>query len=284
MKSQPHGRGAYFILGLIFAALVVAGCSEDEPTLPERPDAPEIPPLSTFLMDFDDFSPADTSALVPRETMPQVAILSHDNWGWAALNVGIWNLIVTVGMAVPVATFAESFNHEPERQPDGSWLWTYDLTVAGIVHTAELYGSIDNDGTDWEMYVSKQGFYQDFLWYSGEADLFLTEGTWTLNKHPEEPIPFIFIEWHRNLQDDTADIKYTNIVPESPENGGYIFFGTTTDTTHNAFYDIYDKVHDNHSDIEWHRATKDGQVKDPDHYGDESWHCWDSSLEDIECP
>jgi hypothetical protein len=283
MKSLTRGTGVFFILALTLAVLMIAGC-EDEPTQPEPPEAPEIPPLSTFLMDFDDFSDTDTMFVAPKETRSRTALVSQDNWGWAALNVGVWNLIITMGMVIPVATFAESFNHEPVRQANGSWLWSYDVTVASVEHTAKLYGSIDNDGTDWEMYVSKQGSYEDFLWYSGEADLFLTEGTWTLNKHPEEPIPFIFIEWHRNPQDATSDIKYTNIIPEGAENGGYIFFGTTTDTTHDAFYDIYNKGHDNHTNIEWNRTAKDGQVKDPDHFGDEVWHCWDSDLEDIECP
>ncbi|KPL16217.1 MAG: hypothetical protein AMJ92_13060, partial [candidate division Zixibacteria bacterium SM23_81] len=122
------------------------------------------------------------------------------------------------------------------------------------------------------------------LWYYGDADLFLTEGTWILNKDPEEPEPFVGIEWHRKVQDTTADIKYTNIVPDGPENGGYIFYGITNDTPYDAFYDIYNKGYDNLTNIEWNRATKDGQVKDPHHFEDEEWHCWDGDLEDIECP
>jgi len=196
-------------------------CSEDEPTQPELPEAPQIPPLSTFLMDFDDFATTGKVVVSPGSYMPGKYLLSRDNWGWAAFHVGVWNIIITVGLAVPVATFVESFNHQPEQQPDGSWVWSYDVTVADDMYTAELHGEIDNFGTEWEMYISKQDVYEDFLWYFGEADLFLTEGTWTLNKDPEDPVPHIGIEWHRSLEDDTADIKYTNIVPGGPENGGY---------------------------------------------------------------
>ena len=271
-------------------------CSEDEPTEPELPEAPQIPPLSTFLMDFDDFIGQGLVHVTPEYTVVTLpdsggflkTTLSKDNWGWAAFHVGVWNVIITVGLAVPVAAFAESFNHEPQQPADGSWRWSYEVTVSDDEYTAELRGEIDNFGTEWEMYISKYEdtvvVFEDFLWYFGEADLFLTEGTWTLNKDPEDPTPFVGIEWHRNLGDDPADIKYTNIVPDGPENGGYIFYGTTTDTTYDAFYHIYNKGYDNLTEIEWNRTTKDGQVKDPHHYGDQEWHCWDGDREDIECP
>jgi len=296
MKSTKYKFWAFLLLALTAAAFLMFACGEDEPTEPEPPEALEIPPLSTFLMDFDDFitsglvhvSPEYSVVIVPDSIGFLKTTLSHDNWGWAALHVGVWNTIITVGLAVPVAAFVESFNHEPEQQADGSWMWSYDFTVAADEYTAELHGEIDNLGTEWEMYISKYEdtitVFEDFLWYSGQADLFVTEGTWTLNKHPEDPIPYVYIEWHRSLNSETADIKYTNIVPDGPENGGYIFYGITTDTTYDAFYDIYNKGYENLTEIEWNRTTKDGQVKDPHHFEDEEWHCWNGDHEDIDCP
>jgi hypothetical protein len=269
------------LCALAVATALFLSCGEDKPAEPEA-EAPQIPPVSTFLMNFDDFpSGGKTSG---GNIDPSAKLLSRDNHNWAALHVGVWNLIITVGLAVPSATFVESFAHQPQQQPDGSWKWAYDVTVSGDLYSAALYGSISNFGTQWEMYISKQGEFADFMWYSGEADLFLTEGTWTLNKHPEEPIPFVGIEWHRNIADSTADIKYTNIEPGGAENGGYIFYGVTTDTTYDAFYDIYNKSADNLIDIEWNLTGKDGRVKDPVHFQDEEWHCWDGEWQDIECP
>lgn len=111
----------------------------------------------------------------------------------------------------------------------------------------------------------------------------LTEGTWTLNRSPEDPEPFIGIEWERSPESDTGTIRYTNIVPGGPENGGYIFLGTTTDTPYDAFYDIYNKGKDNHTDIQWNRTTQAGQIRDPLHFEDEAWHCWDEELADVDC-
>ena len=134
------------------------------------------------------------------------------------------------------------------------------------------------------MYISKEGGYTDFLWFSGVSNLPLTEGTWTLNHDPNDPTPYIGVEWHRDLSVGTADIKYTNIVPGGSENGGYISYGITTETPYDAFYDIYNKGQDNHTDIEWNTTTLEGHVKDLRVFLDNDWHCWNSDLEDIICP
>jgi len=269
------------ICSLAAAAVLIFACSEKDPTEPEA-EAPQIPPVSTFLMDFSDF-PAHSRGSAGPEPTP-VKLLTRDNHNWAALHVGVWNLIVTVGMAVPVAAFVESFAHRPIQQPDGSWIWSYDLTVDGDQYSAALRGSIDNAGTEWEMSVTKEGEYEDFQWYTGEADLFLTEGSWILNKHPEDPIPLVGIVWHRSIVDSTADITYTNIEPSGAENGGYISYGTIPDTTYDAFFDIYNKGQDHLINVEWNLATKDGRVKDAAHFQDEDWHCWDGQWQDIACP
>lgn len=277
-------RGKFWILlifSLTVAAVFMFACSEEKPTGPQA-EAPQIPPLSSFLMDFSDFPSEDKGS--PEGDLTGAKLLSRDNYTWAAVHVGVWNVLITAGLAVPVAAFAESFAHQPVQQSDGSWVWSYDLTVDGQQYSAALHGSIGNFGTQWQMYVTEHGVYENFLWYSGQADLFLTEGTWTLNKHPEDPIPLLLIEWHRSIEDSTGDIRYTNIEPGGAENGGYIFYGTTADTVYDAFYDIYNKGQDNLIEIEWNRTGKDGRIMDAVHFQDEDWHCWNEEHEDIECP
>jgi hypothetical protein len=292
------------LIAATVVALVVSGCAKRDST--DTSEAPQIPPASTFVIDFGDFessssasfflgnagqcvdllvySPTEHSSLSPDRFVLIDSPNSSENWQFAALNVGVWNTIITIGLAIPVVSFLESFNHAPVRQPDGSWLWSYEVRVLGIRYTAELYGSLVGSEVHWEMYISKEGFYEDFNWYSGVCTLLVTEGTWTLLKSPEEPYPWIGIEWHRSLTGDTADIKYTNIVPDGPENGGYILYRITTGETYEAFYDIYNKGEDNLVEIEWNRTTKEGRVRNLKHFGDTDWHCWDSNLRDIECP
>ena len=81
-----------------------------------------------------------------------------------------------------------------------------------------------------------------------------------------------------------GDIKYTNIEPGGAENGGYIFYGKTTDTTYDAYYHIYNKGQDNLTEIEWNLTSKAGRIKDEKHYSDTDWHYWDENLDDIPAP
>jgi len=257
-----------------------AGCAMNGPSTTSPPD---IPPASTFVMEFSDFSDGGAAKLIPDGHDPiRQQVITTGNWGWGAVHVGVWNVIITVGMAVPVGTFVESFNHEPVQQDDGSWVWSYEVTVSNILYSAELHGQTVDGHIEWNMYISKEGFYDNFNWFSGESNLPGTEGTWTLNNNPDDPTPLVGIEWHRDLTAGTGDIKYTNIVPNGPENGGYIFFGLTENAL-DAFYQIYNKGQDSTIDIEWSRTGKDGRIRDINHFGDTDWRCWDTELQDASC-
>lgn len=258
---------------------------------------PQIPPESTFVMDFDDFTSAsevstDTGHIqlasfifagVMRHHDTANALGDRSNWGYAALNVGFWNIVGFLGLVVPVASFVESFNHTPVQQPDSNWVWTYDVPVAGDVYTAELHGIYIDDGVRWEMYVSKQGEYSDFLWYYGESDLPATEGYWVLKNKPSDRTDLIRIDWHRNLSNNTGDIKYTNIVPGGPENGGYISYVISIGKPYDRSYEIFNKGKNQTTYIEWNSDTKEGRVRDALHFGDNNWRCWNSQLVNTEC-
>jgi hypothetical protein len=243
--------------------------------------APEIPPASTFVMDFADFEQEGGKRV---DFDPTAAQLGFENWGYAALNVGVWSVIITVGLAVPVAAFYESFNHEPELLDDGTFVWSYNFQVANIQHTAELHGVIMGNDVRWDMFISREGDYDDFNWYSGISTLTRTEGTWTLNKNPEEPAPFIDIEWNREPETELGDIRYTNVEPDVPQNGGYIAYAISDDEPYDASYAIYGAEDDNLIEIEWNGTTRAGRVRAPAHFGDSEWHCWDEDRQNADCP
>ena len=266
--------------------LLVSGCSDDSTiNLPDIADAPEVPPKSSFIIDFDDFPGTESNSGSIYKITMGTDNLTYQNWGWAAGNLVVWNTILTVTLAVPAASFVESFNHDPELQTDGSWVWSYNYSVFGQSYTAELHARLGIDGIRWEMYISKQNAYSNFLWYTGKSNPLTADGTWTLYKNPNDPTPFLGIEWDVNVADGTSNIKYINIVPDSPENGGYIYYGTTkaSESPFDAFYEIYAKGKDNFTNLEWNRTTKDGRVSDVLHFDDSEWHCWNTQLEDTEC-
>lgn len=276
-----------------------------EPSAPAPSPAagpPELPPPPSFLIDLGIFekSAADSSAVpsdagLQRAAFPSrrgaeslfgpAALGDYANWNFAAFQVGFWTLIITVGMAVPVAAFTAAFHNIPLQQADGSWVWSYSVRVAGSVYSARLRGQYIPQGVRWEMFISQEGGVTDFLWYYGESDLPATGGFWILYDKPEHPVELIRIDWHQNIADGSSDIKYTNIEPGGHENGGYIFHRISPkDAPYDAYADIYNKGHDNHTYIEWNRATQEGRVKDLKHFGDSDWHCWNGQHENTPCP
>lgn len=252
-------------------SLVLGSCrkEEDEP-------APDLPPESSFVMDFTDFSN-------PDDTLAGKSITSYINWGHSYANVAVWSTIIKIGMLVPVTAFLESFNHQAVYYPDEDhWLWRYNFWVAGAAHLAELKGYIANDTVNWEMRITKANHYTSFLWYYGKNSFDRSGGYWILNENPDSPSPLLRIDWTYD-GGGIGDISYTNIIPGGAENGGYIHYGSMEgDLT--RFYDIYNKGQDNLCKIQWNHNDLHGHVQDPDRFGDNQWHCWDITLQDIICP
>jgi len=268
----------YLLLVLAIVVLGVTGCSDTS-------GAPTLPPIESFLIPFETLIANGTSAfasLSEQETVPLAG--NQSNWNYAASTVGFWYTVIAVGLAVPVAAFRESFHHTPVEQPDGSWVWSYSIVLGSAVYTAKLRGQFIAEGVRWEMRISKAGEYEDFLWYYGEHRLPATEGFWILKLSPANPIDFLRIDWSRNISAGTYTIKYTNIVPGGPENGGYIDFQYTKDVPYDYTCDIYNRGEDNHTCIEYSSSTGEGRVKDFKHFGDNEWHCWDSDRMNVTCP
>jgi len=263
-----------FVLAII---VLIVSCEDDKTTNPQN-QPPTIPPQSSMVINFEEFT--DTTS----GNAPENFILSKRNWGWAAGNVAVWNSILTLTLAVPVTAFIEAFNHQPVKQTDGSWLWQYGVAVQEELFTAKLYGKTVTEGVEWKMLLSKSGAYTDFEWYTGFSNLPATEGTWTLNKDPNIPTPFLYIEWNRNITEGTADVKYTNIVPANPENGSYIHYGKTNEIPHNRFYQIFGAAENRMIDIKWNYEAHFGRVMDTIYFEDTNWHCWDERLDDTSCP
>jgi hypothetical protein len=275
------------MVGILFIGIIFIGCGENKTDEVDSSGAPTLPPQYSIVPDFGDLEDTRSAAgaagfserdldFAPMADGPCVI----DNYLHASAQVGIWNLILRVTLAVPVWSFAEAFNHTPQQQEDGSWVWTYSAHIPspnGVLHTAELHGEIIDARVYWEMYITKEGFYEDFLWYSGESDWLATEGTWTLRKSPDDDVDWLGIEWNRTPSDGTWQVSYTNIEPGGSENGGYIEYGITTDVDYDAYYNIYVKSADNLVEIQANRSSNTGRVKNANHFGDDDWHYWDES-------
>jgi len=262
---------------IVIAAIgLIVSCEDDKTTNPQD-QAPTIPPQSSLLINIQEFP--DTSSTGGFNN----ASLTKRNWAWAVGNIKYWNSVLTVTLTVPAAAFAEAFNHQPVKQSDGSWLWKYSVTVNEETLTAKLFGMDLSYGVDWKMLISKSGSYTDLEWFTGFSNLLATEGTWIVNNNPDLPSPFLSIEWERNVQEETADIKYTIISPTVQHNGSYIFYGKTNEVPLNRFYQIFNSENSKLIDIKWNYESKFGRVKDTVYFGDTNWYCWDERQDDTNC-
>ena len=182
-----------------------------------------------------------------------------------------------------MAAFRASFHNIPLQQNDGSWVWSYSVNVGGSIYTANLHAQFITEGVHWEMKISKEGAYEDFLWYYGENNLPTNEGFWIMKQSPEIPNDLLRIDWSRNISAGTYAIRYTNIVPDGPENGGYIDVQYTEEIIYDYIWDIYNKGQANHTYIEFNSSTEEGRVKDFKRFGDSNWYCWDSDRMNVAC-
>lgn len=160
--------------------------------------------------------------------------------------------------------------------------WSYNVTSNNIVYEAELTGTLQADSVMWEMHVTRDNLFNDFLWFYGKSAIDQSGGYWILKENPITPGNLLKIDWNR-YSSISADIRYTNIVQGGADNGSYIFYGITTGEF-NRFYKIFNHNLNNLTDIEWNAENRIGHVNDPLHFGNNLWHCWDTNLMDTVCP
>ena len=273
-----------FLLSLGLFTLFIQSCQQDPIEEPQTDVAPQLPPAQSFIMPFTGFENADTSGLVSDEEIESRSPSTFRNWFYSATNLVVWNTLVGVTSAVPVIAFGEAFNHRPTRVGDGIFLWSYDYNIGDRTYTANLTGQFINGGEDtkWEMRISQSGGFSEVLWYSGIVSVDENKATWTLNYQPENPTPFLRIEYQNNESTSEFFIRYTNIIPGDEGNGDYIEYRIQPDTEFNRAYDVF-LENEGFLEIQWDEPSSAGRVRNPEHFGDNDWHCWDAELRDTDC-
>ena len=251
--------GQLILSSLLIAMMLLSGCEKDK-----KETAPQLPPVSSLSFDIDFGSGKKSTD-------------SYNNVIAAGLAVGYWNTVLYAHLVVPVAAYAEAFNHECERVDNNTFLWSYDVEVNDTLYTAELFADVDGNMIDLEMHISKQGGFQDFTWFTGTCDVLRTSGEWTVFTYPENDA-WVSIDWNHDWEAETFDVRYTNTLITHEYADSYIEYGITEDPTFDAYYIIYDSKEDKNFEIDLNTATHAGRI-----YYDAAWHCWDVDYKDIIC-
>lgn len=259
---------------LLVAFFIFSSCSsDDDPELDPGP-APELPPVATMEMNFSDFE--DAGNLGGRK-------MTQFHHGGAALTIGVWNLVLAVNLATPVAAFNVAIAQEPQFDRDRQlWVWSFDFANSGKTYTAELTGGLITNGVEWNMTISEEGGAQNVPWYTGQMTPDASSGYWVLQHDGTEQKNYLRIDWEKE-NDDIASIQYEVIDEASDSFGDYIKYGRTDTGDFNTFYIINRASEERLVEIEWNREVGDGRIRttEGDIVGD--YLCWDNNFQDIDC-
>lgn len=234
---------------------------------------PELPPISSFEMDYSGFN-SDKSAE-----------LLVGNWMYSVLTIGVFNTYASVNMIVPTAAYRVALTKTPEYIDDNVWLWSFDFPVIGATYTAKLTGEAMRRGkVKWEMRIDRQGpdGFSSFLWFEGVSQD-QDEASWTIYKDPIAPFKAMEISWKRAKADDDGTLKYTIANSKDSFYKSTIETGTNNNELFNRYYAVYRSDENSNIRIEWDTVTKTGRVKSPNHFKDEAWHCWNQYKLDDTC-
>jgi hypothetical protein len=272
------------IIALLF--VLFGGCvKKDNP--------PSLPPSNSMTIDFSDFASGKKS--VETDNLSKgINPAAKINWTLAATTAGFWNLLLTVNLAIPVASFKKAIENTPVYLENKKWEWKYSVNFIGVTYNARLTGQIQTSDVKWEMYISKTGIdaFSEFLWFSGTSALDAKSGQWTLNHSQAFPEPLLQIDW-KVTGTEIGSIKYTYIRALKDNRTtdlfktSYIEYGLTTGAL-NAFYNVHYNNSTTTSDfkdvtIEWSTTNHNGHIKALHYFQDSNWHCWDGTGNDVTC-
>ena len=264
------------LLAVLIASLSVS-CSEDKNAVaPAQGEAPALPPLASF-------EAYKALQLPERESMENGRLAQeYDNAGHAYLNYAGWDAGLAAYLALPVVAFRSAFDSKAEYlSEEDRWVWAYESSVGGG-HSVMLYGKKVESESMWEMRVSKEGGYQNVVWFEGTAALDGSGGGWTVYKDGDNPREVLEIDWKASASEKgIPSVKYKSLDEESDLKDTYIEYGMLD--SDKVFYNIYNAKKENMIKIEFDRKTQEGRVSDLAEYEDEAWHCWNSDFVDTVC-
>lgn len=275
-----------FAFALLLFFSVFQSCQKDPIENPDELIAPTLPPAESFIMPFTGYEDLDTTGLHSHADLDERGgPTSFRNWFYAGSNLVVWNLIVGVNMAIPVASFLEAFNHDAVYDGQGAFIWSYDFNLGNDTFLASLSARLINNNQDveWVMNISKVGGFTNVEWYRGVTSRDNSRASWALNHRPNNPQALLDILHEKDLTTGEISTRYTNRIPSDPNNGDYIEYRTSNGSAFNRAYDVFRANNNEMLEVEWMAPSGEGRVRNPNFFTDNDWHCWDQDLRDTTC-
>lgn len=254
----------YFILFILVTFL--SSCKKDE-----KESIPFVPPVSTMSVDFSFLSNKKSGGI------------NLTNWQYSTISLAVWDNILNNNCALPIISFEKTIDQKASYLNSKEWEWVNKFTVDTTTIRSKLIGKVVNDSVEWKLYISTTGLkvsIPDFLWIEGKSAYNQSGGWWLIHEKPSNPNPYIKISW-TNVGGETVN-KFVIVKPGDPDLGQYLEYGSKNSSNYNTYYTI--KIHnENFIYIEIDKQSKEGRIKSEFIFNDAVWHCWNSSLMDVNC-
>ncbi|WP_020536580.1 hypothetical protein [Lewinella cohaerens] len=274
-----------FLFFTLLTTLAFIQSCEKEPQEEEIQNlvAPELPPADMFTMPISEVRETDTDT-----TAQTGGGVTYWNWAHAALSLVGWNTVVYLNMVVPTTAFAHAFNAEATYIGNLTFQWVYQYqgpqNLGGHFYDVSLTGQYINNTQEvaWTMTVSQVGGFSDFVWYTGVTASGNTEGSFILNRNPANPEPYLRMDYQDGLLPEDGTLRFTNVIPADPANGQYLEYRVDSAAEFNRAFDVQGPPN-NFLEIRWSEPAGNGQVRHPQRFNDNEWHCWDTEQRDVDC-
>ncbi len=291
-------------LVLMVALFGVQACSSDDDPVGPKDDvsnAPALPDMSTMTMDLSFFGLAGLDQASIERGAPSHELLTagtgKDNFINAAVRVLFIQLTFCAAFEPPVAAFALAIHSVPQRQDDGSYLWTYIFVDDQVDYSIFLYGKDEGTYVAWRMEVSTNNPempLDHFVWFDGEAMKDDSEGYWQFYEPVLEPVMntaagyagtpgvrSIRINWV-NAPGNVHTLTLLNNKDGADDEGDNLVFASSPAVCSVEFTDV--SVGETYSIVWYHDGSGYLLVPDYPEASPGTQACWDTRQFDVICP
>ncbi|MGM0464389.1 MAG: hypothetical protein ACQEQW_07005 [Bacteroidota bacterium] len=272
MKNYFMRSGSLILIMLTAIMLMNTSCDREN-----QDEKPELPPVESLVMDFSDFD--------SRPDQQKGIVETYNNFVYSYLNVVFWSSLSSGSIALPVAAYTQLLDQDADYLGDNIWQWEYNFTWDESEYTATLTAQrLNNEEFSMEMVIALSAASESgFKWFEGIVRYDHTAASWDVYKYNDmDPVKMLEVDWTKDYEAETSSLTYVYVEPGKEETGSSITMGKDASLDYNAWYTI--TLSTGTIEIQWDTATKEGRVRNPDHFEDNNWHCWNSELMDVECP
>lgn len=268
----------------------LSACSNDSVTLPSTKDdkAPALPAVSTMKFDLDFFGvaapavdPQSLATGAPSDAMLMTITGDHENWINAYVRAMFITLTTYDLLEEPIGAFAYAIHSVPQKQNDGSYLWTYIFVDKSIEYSVFLYGTPKPSTVEWRLEVSSNDpalILNHFVWFAGETNNDDTGGYWQFFDPIDQTngVQSVRIDFAKGAHENRLTLTVNG---SGHENEGDVL--TFTESRATGSIEYYDAGQSLTSSIIWH-AGGTGSLTVPDYNGG-VMACWDSEQRNVIC-